>query len=173
MYTIKDKNMKIRLTESELRQMISESVKSILKEYDEYAALDWGRRAYAQGTPLNKDWSADNAEYNNRKKQQGNNITQMAIDKMNKQGSGNCITNAAPWQINYTSAAGYQSYITADGMVGIVGKGKKWDYVSVPQELRVKPEDAKLLANWCNRYVQNEQARQYLTNEKFWVAKSM
>lgn len=163
--------MKIKLTENKLKQVITEAVKGVLNEIDALDAVGYGRQAYSQGTPTNPNWSPNNKEYNERKKRQGDNISQMAVDKMNAQGSGNCIQKAAPWQINFKSASGYNTYITTDGSVGIVGKQMKYNHTNLPNELRVKPEDAKIIADWCNRFVKNDYALQSLGNPRFWTAK--
>lgn len=163
--------MKIKLSENTLRQLIAESVKEVLNEIDALDAVAYGRQAYSQGTPSNPNWSADNKEYNERKRRQGDNISQMAVNRMNAQGSGNCIQKAAPWQINFKSASGYNTYITSSGVIGIVGKQKHYDHLAIPNELKVKAEDAKLIADWCKRYVKNEYALQKLSNPQFWIIK--
>ena len=162
--------MKIKLTESKLKQIVAESVKNVLTEIDALNALEYGRKAYSQGTPLSHNWSPDNKEYNERKKKQGENIKKMAIDKMNAEGSGKCIQQASPWQINFVSGSGHEVYVTADGKWGILGDQGR-NSIAIPNELKVRPEDAKLIANWCNKYLKNEYALKYWGNEQYWVAK--
>ena len=46
-----------------------------------------------------------------------------------------------------------------------------YDFTNMPNELRVRPEDAKNIASWCNNFINNDYAKQYLGTEKFWTIK--
>ena len=158
--------MKIRLTENKLKQIVEESVKNVLLEYSPefyYHAAD-----VASQKRVNPNMGDEE-----RKKRLNQRVAfnQHATDLYNKQGGGSCITNSASHQINYKSAKGYDAYITADGVVGIVGKQMKYNHTNLPNELRVKPEDAKIIADWCNRFVKNDYALQSLGNPRFWTIK--
>ena len=158
--------MKIRLTENKLKQIVEESVKNVLLEY----SPEFYNHAADVASQKRVDPNAGDEE---RKKRINQRVAfnQHASNLYNKQAGGSCITNSSSHQINYKSAKGYDAYITADGMVGIVGKGQKFRFTEVPNDLKVGPNDAKSIAAWCSNFIRDEYPKQTLANEKFWIAK--
>lgn len=157
--------MKIKLTESKLKQIVAESVKNVLLEYSPETYMKAAQKFSDKYHAENDTEKRKN--YSNR----GAALKQHATNLYNKNGSGNCITQSSSGQLNYKSASGYDSYITADGKISIVGKGSNYDFTNMPNELRVKPEDAKNIASWCNNFINNDYAKQYLGTERFWTIK--
>lgn len=163
--------MKIRLTESKLKQIVEESVKNVLLEYSPKVytqAADEYSRKHSREAFNNEPDTLDKMRALTNKRVA---LNQHATNLYNKQGGGSCITNSSSYQLNYKSAMGYDCYITADGMVGIVGKGRKYRFTEVPNELKVKPNDAKSIATWCNDFIRDDYPKQTLANEKFWIVK--
>mgnify|MGYP003452012991 CR=1 FL=1 len=92
----------------------------------------------------------------------------MAVDKMNSQGSGKCITGASPWQLNYVSASGLNVFLQNDGIIGVVGSSGKPFIRGMNPKFKVEPVDAKLIVGWCNEYLKNEAIKQYCLDVKTW-----
>lgn len=152
--------MKIRLTESKLKQIVNEAVKNILNEMDALDAVVYGQELLGRKKPNTPKEEDENW-------QEGLKIQRTAVDEFNRGGSG-CIYSIKPWQINFKSKMGHDTYVTANGVVGVVGK-QEFNHWALPNDLKLIPEDAKKIAAWCSRFVTNEYAKKFLSDEKYWT----
>lgn len=160
--------MKISINEHDLNNMVMEAIKNILNEVNAFDAMDTAQD-YLQN--LRKRYGDDRDKLE-KKKEQARGVQQDAVAKLNRGGSGRCIIAMKPWQISYRSAFGYEGYVTDNGVIGVVGdKNHRFDHLNIPNELKVSATDATILANWCNRYLKNDYAKQRLGDATTWTVR--